>query len=515
MDVLVVIHPSFANVVHVREALLLVNESQNSFRLLLTERDWVSEVSEVAQSIDPNEVHRTKKTELRGKPAILITQRYLRGGLFSDYKRGFYLVSTAAWESAFPDKPVRLYIAYLISGILSYFAVNISVKESDRQTERHEIETIGCINDYCNTVDEILQSMLKAHICSECEDDLRKFGAQPDHLDSVKQTLALLKTLATNLFRGPLKVFISYKWEDKDHNEWVERFASDLRSAGIDAKLDRWEVRFGDSFTDYMTSKIAEADVFLFIMTTGSVAAAEAPTGQGGALKFEVQMATSRRIAGESIRVIGIYREGHNTAAHLRDHKYADFRNDSEYTARLRELVDDLLEKVKRPPLGSPRLNTSEHHSQRIVRLLKEKKVDISTEEIAAILELNKIPVLDALQALLQAGVIEKADTMGGGAWRAARIQPDANKFRLLAEKRIVDKWVSFDYPESAGIKRDLDQVGYDVAWSIANKESKRVDLEGWEHVLVSQPDGTWARLKVSDHSAPGGYLVFLKKRRT
>jgi hypothetical protein len=47
----------------------------------------------------------------------------------------------------------------------------------------------------------------------------------------------------------PLKVFISYKWEDEAHNEWVKKFATDLRAAGIDAKLDRWEVRLGDSFT--------------------------------------------------------------------------------------------------------------------------------------------------------------------------------------------------------------------------------------------------------------------------
>lgn len=103
--------------------------------------------------------------------------------------------------------------------------------------------------------------------------------------------------VAASLTRIPLKVFISYKWEDDVHNRWVEEFATDLRAAGIDARLDKWEVRLGDSFTDYMTAKIADADVVLFIMTSRSVAAAEAPTGAGGALKFEMQMATSRRIA--------------------------------------------------------------------------------------------------------------------------------------------------------------------------------------------------------------------------
>lgn len=151
---------------------------------------------------------------------------------------------------------------------------------------------------------------------------------------------------------GHLKAFISYKWEYESHNTWVAKFATDLRAAGIDAILDRWEVRFGESFTDYMTSKISEADFVLFVMTTQSVMAAEAPSGKGGAVKFEVQLATARRTAGESLRFIGIYREGDRTLTHLRDHRYIDFRDDSLYEERLRELINDLLGHTTKPLLG-------------------------------------------------------------------------------------------------------------------------------------------------------------------
>ena len=54
-------------------------------------------------------------------------------------------------------------------------------------------------------------------------------------------------------------VFISYK-RDALHDGWVEGFATDLRAAGIDAILDIWEVRLGESFTDYMALKIKDAD---------------------------------------------------------------------------------------------------------------------------------------------------------------------------------------------------------------------------------------------------------------
>lgn len=149
------------------------------------------------------------------------------------------------------------------------------------------------------------------------------------------------------------KVFISYKWESDNHNDWVMKFAVDLRSAGIDASLDRWEVRYGDSFTEYMTSKISEADVMLFIMTTASVAAVEASADKGGAVKFEMQLASSRRIAGENFRIIPVYREGKKTAAHVKDHRYADFRDDTEYGNNLQLLISDLLESGSlAPPVG-------------------------------------------------------------------------------------------------------------------------------------------------------------------
>ena len=48
--------------------------------------------------------------------------------------------------------------------------------------------------------------------------------------------------------RRPPKAFISYKWQDDAHNQWVEKFAADLRYAGIEALLDKWEVDYGESF---------------------------------------------------------------------------------------------------------------------------------------------------------------------------------------------------------------------------------------------------------------------------
>lgn len=150
-----------------------------------------------------------------------------------------------------------------------------------------------------------------------------------------------------------MQVFISYKWEGDEHNLWVEKLARDLRIRGIDALLDKWEVRLGESFTEYMTRSINLVDVVLFVMTPLSIHAVEAPSPSGGAVKFEVQLATARKIAGEKFRFIGILRKGDRPANQLRDFRYADFRNDEKYSEMLETLVMDLVGETGRPPLGS------------------------------------------------------------------------------------------------------------------------------------------------------------------
>lgn len=173
-----------------------------------------------------------------------------------------------------------------------------------------------------------------------------------------KRTWSDLKAFARSLPNdAPLeakeiRAFISYKWESSEHLVWVEKFAAALRARRINALLDRWEVRLGESFTDYMQEHISTADIILFVITPEAVKAAEAPKGEGGALKFEVQMMNARRMA-EGTRIIGIYRSGERPPHYLRDHRYVDFREDREFEKSLQLLVDDVFDRSGRPKLGS------------------------------------------------------------------------------------------------------------------------------------------------------------------
>lgn len=199
----------------------------------------------------------------------------------------------------------------------------------------------------------------RARAIRSLEEVEKEFGKEniASAMNISKRTWTDLKAYARNLPNdAPLeeksiRAFISYKWESVEHLTWVEHLAVALRARGIEALLDRWEVRLGESFTEYMQEHIATADVILFVITPGAVEAAEAPKGKGGALKFEVQMMNARRIA-EGTRIVGIYRSGDRPPNYLRDHRYVDFRHDTDFESSLRILVDDLLGRGGPPKIG-------------------------------------------------------------------------------------------------------------------------------------------------------------------
>jgi hypothetical protein len=187
----------------------------------------------------------------------------------------------------------------------------------------------------------------------------KEFGKDkiPEAMNIAKRTWTDLKAFAKSLpDDAPLnsklvRAFVSYKWESKEHSSWVERLSTALRARGIEALLDRWEVKLGESFTDYMQEHISTADIILFVITPQAVEAAEAPRGKGGALKFEVQMMNARRIA-EGTRIIGVYRSGDRPPRYLRDHRYVDFREDAAFEDSLQILVDDILGRSGPPKIG-------------------------------------------------------------------------------------------------------------------------------------------------------------------
>src|SRR5262245_53545557 len=158
----------------------------------------------------------------------------------------------------------------------------------------------------------------------------------------------------------PPRVFISYSWESDDHKRWVRYFGEKLREAGIEARLDQWFVRPGDSFTAFMEQEVEAADFVLVVCTP--TYAHKSNSRQGG-VGYEQQIVSGRLMFGaQRCKFIPLLRKGDDkpglTCAiptHFGGVKFIDFRNDVAFNARFEQLLRAILSKPKfaPPPLGT------------------------------------------------------------------------------------------------------------------------------------------------------------------
>jgi hypothetical protein len=151
------------------------------------------------------------------------------------------------------------------------------------------------------------------------------------------------------------KVFISYSHDSQQHKDWVLRLASELRTNGIDAKLDQWDLSPGQDIAAFMAGAIRTADRVLLICTGAYVSKSEAGVGGVG---YERLIVTAEVVGSiDTIKFIPIVRN--NASARkvpdfLGPRMYIDFSNDAQYPAKLEELMREIHQApaLVRPPLG-------------------------------------------------------------------------------------------------------------------------------------------------------------------
>jgi hypothetical protein len=151
------------------------------------------------------------------------------------------------------------------------------------------------------------------------------------------------------------KVFISYSHDTAQHKDWVRGLAIELRTNGIDAALDQWDLSPGQDMAAFMARGIQTADRVLLICTSPYVSKAEAGTGGVG---YERLIVTAEVIGSiDTIKFIPIVRNNTSTRKvpnFLGPRMYLDFTNDAQYKAKLEELLREIHQApaVKKPPVG-------------------------------------------------------------------------------------------------------------------------------------------------------------------
>lgn len=139
-----------------------------------------------------------------------------------------------------------------------------------------------------------------------------------------------------------MNVFISHASEDKER--FVLEFGEKLRNKGINAWIDKWEIKLGDNLVNKIFEEgIGRANFIIIILSKNSAKQW---------VKEELSVATIRRIE-ENIKIIPvIIDESIEVPVALSHLKWICIKDLSNYTMELGEIVNTIFGIDEKPPLG-------------------------------------------------------------------------------------------------------------------------------------------------------------------
>lgn len=150
-------------------------------------------------------------------------------------------------------------------------------------------------------------------------------------------------------------VFVSYSHDSQEHKRWVLDLATRLRSSGIDAILDQWDLGPGGDLPHFMEQSIARSARILMICTERYVKKANAGLGGVGYEKMIVTADLLRRI--DSSCVIPIVRQSGTTTlpTFLGSKVYINLSSADQFETGMDQLLRELLNAplFEKPPIGS------------------------------------------------------------------------------------------------------------------------------------------------------------------
>ena len=150
-------------------------------------------------------------------------------------------------------------------------------------------------------------------------------------------------------------VFISYSHDSEQHKAWVLKLASDLRSHGVDAILDQWDLRIGSDIRFFMENGLSESKLVLCICSEAYVQRVNLGKRGSG---YEGMIMTQQLLQDANINfIIPIVRNNETSEKVPRafgSKLYIDFTDDNCYLSKYQELLERIYNEdvKKKPPLG-------------------------------------------------------------------------------------------------------------------------------------------------------------------
>ena len=156
-------------------------------------------------------------------------------------------------------------------------------------------------------------------------------------------------------------VFISYSHDNVQHEEWVLKLATDLRSHGVNTILDQWDLRLGSDLRFFMENGLSASNLVLCICSEEYVK--KVNSGLGGAGYEGMIMSQSFLSNANTEFVVSIVRNNPATQKVplvYGSKLYIDFSDDAQYVAKYLELLERIHgeDSKKKPPLGENPFST-------------------------------------------------------------------------------------------------------------------------------------------------------------
>jgi hypothetical protein len=174
------------------------------------------------------------------------------------------------------------------------------------------------------------------------------------------------------------RCFISYSWTNPEHQDWVLRLATQLRESGVDAILDKWDLREGNDAIAFMERMVTDPTVTKVIMVLNRSYAEKADKREGG-VGTESQIISAEvynRL--DQNKFVGVLSElddeGHPfRPAYYRSRIYIDLSSDEIYGSNFEQLIRWIFDKPLhvKPSLG------------KTPEFLQESAVDLGTSSRA------------------------------------------------------------------------------------------------------------------------------------
>ena len=238
------------------------------------------------------------------------------------------------------------------------------------------------------------------------------------------------------------KVFVSHASEDKAR--FVIPFATALRSKGIDAWVDKWEMLPGDSLVDKIFEEgLKEAAAVVIVI---SAASAAKPW-----VHEELNASVVARIS-KGTKIIPVVLEGWDVPEALRSTVWENVPDPSNFDACLSRVVDAVFGHSSKPPLGSPPAYVSSptlpaikgltSADVAVLSFLYESFVQrgaqlVSPASLVAAMKahgIDEATVVDSLGVLEHQGCVEMFKTLGRGP-HSSLIKPSGVSIMLGAKQ--------------------------------------------------------------------------------